>query len=988
MTEAPSREQAASLDEPTAQRPDAETPSRGRRLLTSVTLVAAVFFVLAGIGSPLLGTSVLAATDELAKTSPYLDSGLAGIQTQNTYMDDTYDAALPGTILYADTVRGGEPANWNPYVSGGTPLGAITNYALFNPISLPYYLLPDWLAPAYSKLLELAVALLGGYLFLRRLSLSKSAALLGGMVFTSTAFMVVWTNWPQTRVAAMIPWIFWAAERLIQRRRPTDAVLLALPVAFMLLGGFPAVTAFTLMSAGVYFLVRVFAEYPKQWKRNVGLVLGAGGGLTAGVALSAIQLLPFAAFYSSWLVEGRAQTPDEHLGLAELTTSIAPWAMGSVQEGDFPTWYLPHFERNMVEALSYVGAAALVLALVAILLPRAGRTLLPRGAWLLLVVGALAWATLIYVPGPLALMQELPVFSSNFVGRARSVLGFLLAVLAAIGFELLLRNRQRVAAAVRASGWRIAWGVVVVLGAAAVGAVVWRAGRQAATDMDNRVGTAAGSRLDHVDEQMLIGLAFVAAAVLAAVLLYVSAGRRATGWRAARFGAAALLPVLVAVQGLSLVIPYYPRVDKDTYYPTTDVHAFLADNLGHERFAGMGDAMVMGVDAPKRLRALTGHTFLNAEFAAMLRGLPGESIPYPTYVRLAPNAETAASPVLDRLAVRYLVTSPRVPVFGVARRDTGDGSTVSLGEGERVGAPVPGTGPVRAVGITPTGPLGVELTRRPDPDRWVEVEVKDESGTTVATNKRLAVGMTEGTPFMIPVDADDVPANTRLTAEFVVHTGDPLTVRGAAGAPAVASVAADDDGVRLAHAGSAVVWERTTALPRIRWASRVVTDADQDDRIDLLAGGELGPDEVVLGKDGGAADGEPATVEVTDDGTDSIEATVDAQGDGYLVVADADQVGWAATVDGEPAELLPADQGVVAVAVPAGTHTVRLHYTAPYRNAGMWLTALTILVLIALVAADQVIGRRRRRGNAARLGSAGQARPDSTQSGEQWATRP
>jgi len=40
----------------------------------------------------------------------------------------------------------------------------------------------------------------------------------------------MWTNWPQTEVAACIPALFWATERLVQRARATDAVLIAIVV--------------------------------------------------------------------------------------------------------------------------------------------------------------------------------------------------------------------------------------------------------------------------------------------------------------------------------------------------------------------------------------------------------------------------------------------------------------------------------------------------------------------------------------------------------------------------------------------------------------------------------------------------------------------------------------------------------------------------------------------------------------------------------------
>ena len=967
-TEAPpARVDLASNESAGATEPEPRPASRRRLLpgaLSSVTLIAAVFFILAGIGTPLLGTSVFAATDELSIKSPYWDSGLAGTEVQNSYMDDTYDAMLPNTMLYMDSLRDGVSAQWNPYIAGGTPLGSIPSYALFSPLSIPYYLLPTWLAPAYGKLLELAVALLGGYLFLRRLSLSKPAAILGGMVFTSSAFMIMWTNWPQTRVAAMIPWVFWAAERLVQRRRPTDVVLLALPVAFMLLAGFPAVTALALMTAGVYFLVRVFAEYLGQWRRLTGVMVGAVGAIGAGVALSAFQLLPFAKFYSSWLIEGRAQTPEDHLGLPELTTAIAPHAMGSLNPADPPVWYLPHFGRNMVEAMSYIGAAALVLVVVAVVLARSGRSMLPRGAWWVLTGMSLAWIALIYIPGPLGLVHTLPVFSNNYIGRARCVLGMLLAVLAAVGFELLLRNRKRVAASLRAPNLRMVFGVVVVLAVGAALAVVWRAGRHAAFAKDLQAGPGPVSRLEHLDKHMLIGLALVGVSALAAVLVYASAGRTTGGWRFTRFGAAALLPVLIAAQSFTLANSYWPRVDKDTFYPTTDVHAFLADNLGHDRFAGTTNAMVMGADSAKRLRALTGHTFIDENFATLVRGVPGNPIPYPTHLNLRPMPEVAASPILDRLGVRYLVTAPFDQVFGPGRIAWGDGSTAPMADETPISLPVPGTGPVRAVGFIP----GVSFPEHRDP-RWrVDVVLTDASGETVATAQRSTRGMIVDRPFLVPVDAEHVPADAELTATFTLHTGGPLAVHGKNGKPAVSKVGAADDGLELAHVGSAVVWERTTALPRIRWASDAVTEPSEEQRVELLAAGSVDRDEVVLNQEAAPATGAPADVEVVEDGNDIVEATVDAQGAGYLVIADADQVGWEATVDGEPAELVSADQGVVAVAVPEGKHTVTLRFATPYGNAGLWVSLFTVVLLIGLVVVDLYLGRRRLRRDPASSG--------------------
>jgi hypothetical protein len=225
--------------------------------------------------------------------------------------------------------------------------------------------------------------------------------------------------------------------------------------------------------------------------------------------------------------------------------------------------------------------------------------------------------------------------------------------------------------------------------------------------------------------------------------------------------------------------------------------------------------------------------------------------------------------------------------------------------------------------------------------------------------------VTVGQPFIIPVAADGVPAGTPLTAEVTLHTLSPVTVAAAGpttgDTPAVSTVSGADDGLKLAYAGSSVIYQRLTALPRIRWASQAVVQPDQQSRVKLLASGTLNADQVVLNQSGAPADGKPATVRVGEDGTDTIRTTVDAQGAGYLVVADADQVGWVASVDGRPATLVPADQGVVAVPVGAGTHEVTLSYVAPYGRAGSWISALTLLVLLAVAGADRWLGSAGRR---------------------------
>jgi len=935
-------------------KPAAPAPERGPRgrwrpdLLTTIGVLAFVLFTLGTVGSPLWGGKVLAGTDELGLRSPYVDAGFAGIQVQNSFVDDTTNAVIPDTLLFSGQLKDGHIAAWNPYVVGGVPLGAIPTLGLANPLTLPYYLLPDSLAPGYVKVLETAFCGIMMFLFLRRLRLGRPAAILGGLVFGSSAFMIMWTNWPHTRTAAFIPAVFWAAERLVQERRVRDAAFISLAVGGMLAGGFPAVTAFTLFTAAPYLLFRAIAAYPGQAKRIVGVVAAAAGGLLGALALVAFQLLPFSAVMSQALIAGRDQQPDAHLSTASLITTLAPWAMGTVKAADPPSWYLP---VNLVESMSYIGAAGLVLIVVAVATPWAARAFLPRGTWTFLVAALGVWGVVLYTGAGSGLAHHLPVFSSNFVGRARSVVWLLIAALAAIGLEVILRRRREATAVAGRRRARLGYAAGVWAAFAVGGVLIFREARHLAyvTPADSALRV---ERLRQVNEQVLIGLTFLALAAAAVALVWWSGGRDEPVWSRVRLGAAATLPVLAAVQALTLTVPYLPRVDKDTFFPITPTHQYLLDHIGHERFAGTTRAMMIGSDSKLQLRALGGHQFVNRRFAELVQGVPTRQFVSPTWLDLAALPDIATSPVLDRLGVRYFVASPSAVVFGERAPAPEGGTPQPVGAAPQV---VSTDAPLRAVTITPLGPLPPRT-----PEAAVTLVLKDPGGKEVARSQRLATGLAEDKPLDFPVAAEGVAPGTPLTVEFTTSgLSGQLNAAGDDGSPWLGTVTAGDDGLRLVESTPAVIYERLKAAPRIRWAGEAIVEPDGNARINREASGTLRPDQVVLDTPGPPADGAPADLRIDEDGTDKIEVSVSAKGAGYLVIADAIQGRFKATVDGKPADLVPADHGLVAVAVPGGDHVVRVEYAAPYDNLGGWVSMLMVIALIVVVVAGRVRDRRR-----------------------------
>ena len=87
---------------------------------------------------------------------------------------------------------------------------------------------------------------------------------------------------------------------------------------------------------------------------------------------------------------------------------------------------------------------------------------------------------------------------------------------------------------------------------------------------------------------------------------------------------------------------------------------------------------------------------------------------------------------------------------------------------------------------------------------------------------------------------------------------------------------------------------------------------------------------------------------------DGARIEAESSGPGLLVVNDAWDAGWHATLDGQPAQLLPADGVVRAVRWPGGRHVLAMAYDPYEVRVGSWLSLLGLGVLVAVV-----IGSRR-----------------------------
>lgn len=934
-------------------------PSAWVEILAWAALVA---FVAWTLGPALTGHGTFLNTGLLSRYTPWAQTFGADGGSTNIYTSDPLDSNAPQTSMLVRLAHAGVFAAWDPYVAGGTVLGGVPDSGQWSPLSLPWWILPLSYAPGAVKFLEIVVITVGMSLLLRRWGVPRPGWPIAALLYSASGFMVAWSNWPQTRVAAFIPLLFWAIDRAAVELRARDVLGVAGALAAMLLGGFPAIVGYTLFFGGVFFLARTIVAH-RHWRRVLVSAAIAVGGIVVGILLSAWQLVPFALNAASVVdFSGRGQSGPNGLGQVPLVTSWIPDI--SFAQATGAAWGT----RNPVEEYSFLGVAALVLVAAALLVrpvaPDAPLSALQARRTVgivAIVAGLLAFCVVVvYLGGPLlTLVRELPVFNSNPIGRARCVVLFVGAALAGVGFGRLVepRNLRAEVARFRAASPLGRTGRIVLL--AVVALVI--AGVTVLTLQALQLVPQAYGRATKT-EVLVVGITGLAA--VAAVLVVWS-----TRARVVRVVALGAVAAMVAVPAIAATKPWWPLAPTSTFYPEAPAIEYLQDHMtDQERYTTTGNATLLGAASYFGIRSVTGHTFQTREWKQLMRAVDPDTYPTATYLTLEPNRmpELAESGILDRLATEYMIADPSAVLAGKAEAAPERTTWTDLTEDRTTVESRSYTGPLN--GITFTGPPATTLA--PDGMQLTVAVVADDSGETLASTKSWVPGL--GGPRNVALQGSDIPSDTSWHLVITVT-----------GQVSVVPIGTDDDGkavigvtrpvaedhVTVVHTGDATIYRRADALPRVRWASSAVVETTTDGLLRTLADQSLPDSTVVLSAepDHRADPDGTATVDLRPSDVNQTIARVDATGDGWVVVADSLQRdGWTATVDGEPADMVRADSAGAAVWVPAGQHTVELQYHTPGIREGILLSAVTALVAALTCVVVVLVGRRRRRRTTAR----------------------
>jgi hypothetical protein len=371
-------------------------------------------------------------------------------------------------VLLGQLLRAGHWPLWNPYIFAGTPLLASVYPGALYPPNWLFAVLSPRAAMNAVVITTYHLALIGTYLYARRIGCNRVGALLAGLAFSFGGFMIAHLgHTSRIAAAAWLPWILLALELLYQQARWRWVVLGAGCIALQLFAGEPQMNLYTIMVAGSYGLFSLLGRVKRE--RRLRFLSAALLMALGGVLLSLIQLLPEREFLS---YGERASITYEYfsqfsLPPRQILILFFPYFFGGAATGPYQVSYWGQW--NIPETTGYVGMATWLLACTAVLLSKpAQRPLL--WFWSGCAVVALLLALGNHLPFDLhQALFHVPVYNL-FRAPARNLLEFTfaLAILAGLGATALTQVERPAA--------RRAWfRAVLLLGLiAAISVVVYR----------------------------------------------------------------------------------------------------------------------------------------------------------------------------------------------------------------------------------------------------------------------------------------------------------------------------------------------------------------------------------------------------------------------------------------------------------------------------------------------------------------------------------
>jgi hypothetical protein len=365
-----------------------------------------------------------------------------GIPYKNFLITDPVRQQFPWRNISIESLKNGSLPLWNPYTMAGTPLLANFQSAALYPLNIFFFIFPFAISWSLLVFLQMLLAGIFLYWYLRFMKLSQPAAFLGGIAFAFCGFSTAWLEWNTLlHVALWLPLILLATEQLFRRMSYKWMSILVFAIVASFFAGHLQTFFYLILMYLVYVAARIIQIARQENKKDIFqnalkkyypfFILSC-----IVVLITALQWIPSIQF-----INLSARGVDQINGWQQLGWFI-PWEhLIQFVAPDFfgnPTTLNYWGVWNYGEFVGYVGIFPLIMAIYALYNRQDKKTLFFGLFFFLSIIFSFPtfFAKLPY-------MYDIPFLSTTQPTRLLFIADFSLAVLAALGLDFFLKSEKK-----------------------------------------------------------------------------------------------------------------------------------------------------------------------------------------------------------------------------------------------------------------------------------------------------------------------------------------------------------------------------------------------------------------------------------------------------------------------------------------------------------------------------------------------------------------
>ncbi|MBD3272501.1 MAG: YfhO family protein [Elusimicrobia bacterium] len=364
--------------------------------------------------------------------------------TSDPWGNDLMRQNLPLRHLLAEALRSFSVPVWSDLVYHGYPVLAEGEGGFLFPLNwLLFGMLPLTAAYNYATIINFFSGALFVFLLMRTFNASHSAALVSGISYGFSGYMLVnISHIIHSTVIAMMPFMFFLFERYHQTKKKHWIMAQGIYLGLMILAGFPQLVYYSMLGLAWYGLVRLASrkESLSILNKAKAIFFYFGTVTLIGLGISMAQWLPSLELSSRTIRAGGMMyeyATSNIYSFRDLATFIIPFIDGDPSMNTYTGF---SEKRIFWENCSYMGILIIPLFIIGVSSIKKNKRIMP-----FLSLWFIALLLMLNTPLYRLFWHVLPFFKLfRLPSRFIFLMLFSVSVIAGFGLDVLTRNGKHV----------------------------------------------------------------------------------------------------------------------------------------------------------------------------------------------------------------------------------------------------------------------------------------------------------------------------------------------------------------------------------------------------------------------------------------------------------------------------------------------------------------------------------------------------------------